>query len=93
MKRPEYRVLTYDGFKGNERPRSIAVGGKSLRVEVVEESWISTGVDPESEVCRGFVVRCEKGARFRAIYSDGSGWQVNRLPDAVKRASHLKRVE
>ena len=93
MKRLEYRVLTYDGYRGDERPRIIETGDDSFNVAVIEDSWVSTGVNPESETLRGVVVCCENGARFRAVYGEESGWQVNRLPDAPRRDSHLKIVD
>jgi hypothetical protein len=72
-------VLTYDGFKGNERPRAILVDGERLMVARVERSWISSGPTSGSETTYGFVVLCEGGARFRVLYTDEKGWWARRL--------------
>ena len=76
----DYRVLTYDGYKGAERPRAIQAKGETLTVVEVEDAWVAAGVDPESATTHTFVVRCEAGERFRAVYDPDTGWQVSPLP-------------
>ena len=77
---PDIRVLTYDGYRAGERPIGVIVGDERFEVKEIEDTWISTGVDPQSEVCYGFVVRCYGGTRFRLIYSKNRGWRGEHLP-------------
>ncbi len=80
---PAIRVLTYDGYRAGERPIGVIVDDEQFGVKEIEDTWISTGVDPKSEVCYGFVVRCHGGVRFRLIYSEDGGWRGRRLPGPI----------
>ena len=64
------RVVTYDGYRNQERPVEVELSGERFVVKEIEDSWIAAGVDPADEVTRGFVVRCVGGARFRIVHSE-----------------------
>jgi hypothetical protein len=73
-------VIAYSGRRANERPVAVLIDGERLEVRSIEDSWIATGVDPKSEVKRGFVVRCDRGVRLRLVFGDESGWTTEVLP-------------
>ena len=75
----QYRVLSYDGYRGAERPRFIVTGNVTLRVTEVESASVTAGVDEDSPEIRRFRVRCENGKRFEAIYAEETGWEVRPL--------------
>jgi hypothetical protein len=77
---PAIRVVTYDGYRAGERPIAVIIDDVRLDVKEIEDTWISTGVDPQSEVCYGFVVRCYGGMRFQLSYSEERAWRGKRLP-------------
>ena len=77
---PTICVVTYDGFRAGERPIAVIIDDERIDVKEIEDTWISTGVDPQSEVCYGFVVRCFGGMRFRLVYSEENGWRGKHLP-------------
>lgn len=74
-----YRVLSYDGYRGAERPRLIIAGEATLRVTEVESASVTAGLDEDGPVLRRFRVRCENGKRFEATYSEDTGWKVSPL--------------
>ena len=63
-----------------ERPAAVVLDGERLDVREVEDAWIQSGVESGSEVVRGFVVRCERGLRFKLQYSEERGWRCEALP-------------
>lgn len=71
----EIRVITYDGYRADEQPKAIEVSGSRLNILEIEDRWIATGVESDSEVLRGFIVRCLGGARFRLEHGTQSGWK------------------
>jgi hypothetical protein len=77
---PKIRVIAHDGYKANERPAAVVLDGERLEVREIEDSWIAAGVDPKTEITRGFVVRCDRGIRFRLKHCDERGWIGEVLP-------------
>ncbi len=59
---------------------AVVLDGKQLAVVAIEDTWVAAGVDPKTQVTRGFVVRCKGGARFRLTHGDTTGWHCERLP-------------
>ncbi len=74
------RVITYDGHRAFERPEAVVFEGKRHEVVSSESLFISTGVETDSPVKRGFMVRCEGGARFRLVLTEGVGWEITPIP-------------
>ena len=69
-------VITYDGHRAFERPDAVIFKGKRHEVASSESLFISTGVETDSPVKRGFMVRCEGGARFKLVLTEGIGWEI-----------------
>ncbi len=61
----EIQVITYAGFKGEERPQSFFVGNAQVRVVAVLEMWIEE--ESISEKRRRF---------FRVLGSDGLHYKL-----------------
>ncbi len=70
----DIRIMAYSGYRADERPCAVVLDGQLLDIKEIEESWISSGIDPKSDVIRGFVVRCAGGARFRLVCNEKCGW-------------------
>lgn len=70
------RVITYDGHRAFEKPKAVVFEGKRHEVVSSESLFISTGVETDSPVKRGFEVRCEGGARFKLVLTEGVGWEI-----------------
>lgn len=70
------RVITYDGHRAFEKPKAVVFEGKRHEVASSESLFISTGVEADSPVKRGFAVRCEGGARFKLVLTEGVGWEI-----------------
>jgi hypothetical protein len=70
------RVITYDGHRAFERPKTVVFDGNRHEVVSSESLFISTGVETDSHVKRGFMVRCEGGARFKLVLTEGVGWEI-----------------
>jgi hypothetical protein len=73
-------VIAHAGYRGDERPIVIILEEQRYNVIEIEDSWIASGLDPKTEITRGFVVRCEGGTRFRLSHGDESGWLGELLP-------------
>lgn len=76
----QFDVVTFDGYRADERPSAVILEGRRLEVLEVESSWLESGIDPASDVHRVFMVRCRGGARFRLVLSESKGWEVEPLP-------------
>ena len=70
------RVITHDGHRAFERAKTVIFEGKRHEVVSSESLFISTGVETDSPVKRGFEVRCEGGARFKLVLTEGVGWEI-----------------
>jgi hypothetical protein len=77
---PNHRVITHDGYRANQTPVAVIFDEERYDISAIEDSWISTGVDPASEVCYGYVVKCRGGSRFRVEHTEKKGWRVEILP-------------
>ncbi len=73
-------VVAYDGHAADVKPKTIILSKERLEVIEIIDSWISAGVEYDSEVIHGFVVRCAKGLRFQVIHSDRNGWRAKSIP-------------
>ena len=74
------QVISHDGYKANERPKTVILDGQELPVQVIEKNYIATGVDPQSDIHHWFIVRCLGGARFRLLFVEKTGWKGELLP-------------
>lgn len=68
MDRP-IEVIAYAGGRGEEQPRAIRVGQRTVTVSALLEAWIEAGREPEEGTRRWFRVRLEDG-RTGAVYHD-----------------------
>ena len=74
------RVITHDSTRVGERPIVVVVDDTELEIREIEDRWISTGVDTSAPVIRGYIVRCQGGARFKLEHSSTNGWKITILP-------------
>lgn len=72
-------VVAYAGHAADVKPKSIILAGERLDVVEIVDSWITAGVDYDSEVKHGFVVRCVGGPKFKVIHSDRHGWSAQSI--------------
>ena len=81
----QIEVVTFDGYRADERPSAVILDGRRLDVLEVERSWVESGTESTSEVFRGVVVRCRGGERFRLVFSERQGWKAEMLqsPKAI----------
>jgi hypothetical protein len=64
-------VQTYAGYKGDERPVSFSLGGRTLRVMAVVDRWY----DPD---CNWFKVLADDGVSYRLRHNmDTDTWEVD----------------
>ena len=64
------RVNTYAGYKANERPQAIVMGGKSLKVEEILDRW--TGEDHDY-----FKLKADDGALYIIRYDrESDEWEL-----------------
>ena len=78
-------IVSYDGHRGAERPKAVVRDGKRLPVVEVEDSWLETGIEADSDVIQVFRVRCEGGDRFEVTYSPRTGWEGRPLAEDERR--------
>ena len=74
------RVITLDDYRRAVRPMTVVFGGRELKVVESVSLFVSAGVDYDSPVRRGFRVRCEGGARFELVLTEGVGWEITPIP-------------
>jgi len=81
MGEPIVRVEFYAGYKGDERPRRVHLGDRSMRVVAIEDRWYSPGVS-------FFRVVVEGGDRYVLHREDGQDcWSLSAFRAHDKRAS------
>ncbi len=80
METEEIQIIAYDGHRAGVRPKAVI--GEDGRRDVldIERAWVETGVDPQSPVSHGFIVRCEGGGRYRVLHHSETGWSAELLP-------------
>lgn len=78
--KPNLKVIAHAGYRGDERPIAVIMEDGRYEVIEVEDSWIASGLNPNTETTRGFIVRCKGGARFRLVHGEESGWLGQLLP-------------
>ena len=61
MRLEPVRVECYSGYRADETPRRIQVGGRWKVVREVLDRWYQGWRDPEWPAAEYFRVRCEKG--------------------------------
>ena len=81
MREPVVRVECYAGYKGDERPTRVHLGGRALHVVAIEDRWYSPGAT-------FFRVVLEGGDRYILHREDGQGfWSLSAFRAGDKRAS------
>ena len=67
------QVKWYSGYKGEEKPSAITIGGEEQQIKkVISEKLIEDSLTRKSK--RFFVVQTEKGV-YKLLY-DGNNWEV-----------------
>ena len=74
------RIIPYDGHRSGVKPMKIIDEKHTRDILEIEQSWVETGVELESPIIHGFVVRCIGGARYRIIHHSEDGWFASELP-------------
>ena len=75
------RVECYAGYKGDERPMRVHLGGRSIQVVEIEDRWYSPGAT-------FFRVVVEGGDRYVLHREDGQDfWSLSAFRSEDKRAS------
>lgn len=83
LKKMEVVVRCYAGFKGEERPLSFVLAGRTLEVVEVERAWHEEEAGAPSRRMACFRVRADDGAFYVLSRDEASGrWTLgmNREP-------------
>ena len=70
------KVLTYDGHRAVQRPAVVIYDDTQYVVIDCQSLFISTGVESDAPVKRGFHVQCEGGRQFYLTLTEGTGWTI-----------------
>ena len=76
------KIVAYDGYRADVRPCKVIDADESFDVLHIEESWVETGIDPDSPVIHVFFVRCTGGGRYRVQHHSETGWTAKRLQES-----------
>jgi hypothetical protein len=75
-------VRCYAGGRGEETPRAVLLGGRTVAVRV-ERSWIEQPVGSGGTARRRmFQVRLDDGRRCRLAQQPDGSWTLARMPPA-----------
>lgn len=76
------QVETNSGYKADERPVRVTIGGQAVEVADVEDRWYSPGATY-------FRVRLATGERYVLRRTEAQGiWLIEAYRSAVRSASH-----
>lgn len=67
----ELFVTTYAGYKGEERPKSFIIEGKTVEVLEIVERWVEEGRDYRRRR-RFFEVKGSDGKDYRLYYDEAA---------------------
>ena len=66
-------VRTYSGYKADERPTSLVVNGRRLKIIEVIDRWRQAGIDPAQGTKTYFRVKGEDGRVYTLFQDQRSG--------------------
>jgi len=72
VKEESIEVITYAGYKGEERPISLIIRGKRIEVVNMWESSVEEDIVSKTRK-RSFVVSGSDGVLYRVYYYENSG--------------------
>jgi hypothetical protein len=68
MSDEKIEIIAYSGYRGEETPRALVLGGKRIEVVEIQESWIEEGIGDRTTK-RFFKVKGSDG-EIRKIFYD-----------------------
>jgi hypothetical protein len=75
------QVISYSGYRGEERPASFEHKGGTLNVEEIIERWVERDVVEDEGEKRCFRVKADDGHFYSLFYdSDQNQWFVRESP-------------
>ena len=81
MKEERIEVVTYAGYKGEERPMSLIIRGKRIEVINMLESLVVEDIVSRTRK-RSFLVKGSDGVHYRVYYYEDRGeWSGKALYD------------
>ena len=69
------KVLFYEGYKGQEEPRAVILGGKTLNITEIIERKRHIGKDAD-ESFETFLCRLENGSKIQIKVRDFDRWEI-----------------
>ena len=57
----EIKVECYSGYKGDEVPRKITLGGEEYMITAIRKRWYEKGVKPDTPLWENFTVKVGDG--------------------------------
>lgn len=71
MDNGEIEVITYSGYRGEERPGALLVSGRRVGIAVVLDRWIEEGIDDRRRK-RMFRVKGDDGVLYLLAFDEAT---------------------
>ena len=72
MEEQRIEIVTYSGYKGEERPMSLIIRGKRIEVVTIRESSVEEDIVSRTRK-RSFVVKGSDGILYKVSYYEDRG--------------------
>jgi len=69
MSEEKIRVMAYSGYRREETPRALVLGGKRIEVVEIQESWIEEAIEDRT-IKRFFKVKGSDGGIHKIFYDE-----------------------
>ena len=69
MSDEKIEIIAYSGYRGEETPRALVLGGKRIEVVEIQESWIEEGIGDRTTK-RFFKVKGSDGGIHKIFYDE-----------------------
>ena len=68
VKTDAIKVTSYSGYKAEQEPRFLEIGGRKYEVRAIEKTWCEEGFDRRRK--RYFLVKADDGNLYRIYYDE-----------------------
>jgi len=72
MVEEKIRVIAYSGYRGEETPKALVLGGKRIEVVEIQDSWIEEEIG-DRKTRRFFKVKGSDGGIYKIFHDEKAG--------------------